>query len=222
MTPGAPDWPERGPARITPGSRRDVGLVGWGISRASGLVSGTTPPNLFLTLGRHRPLFRGWLRFAGRLMPGGTLPRRDTELVILRVAVLSGCRYEFEHHVRLGATAGVTEADVGRLVAGPEADGWTDRERAILGAVDALHHERDLDDATWSALRAHLDERKVIEVCLLAGHYEMLATTINTLRIQPDAPSADRLPGSLAAIAERVVSRGAGRPGPRDPGARHG
>src|SRR5690606_34115667 len=61
--PDAPDWPERGPARITPGNRHDVGLVGWGISRASGLVSGTTPPNLFLTLGRHRPLFRGWLRF---------------------------------------------------------------------------------------------------------------------------------------------------------------
>ena len=69
--------------------------------------AGTSPPNLFLTLGRHRKLFRGWLRFAGRLMPGGKLPRRETELVILRVAHLRSCQYEFDHHVHLGRRAGL-------------------------------------------------------------------------------------------------------------------
>ena len=59
-----------------------------------------------MTLGRHRPLFRGWLRFAGRLMPGGKLPRRETEMVILRVAHLRQCAYEFEHHARLARRAG--------------------------------------------------------------------------------------------------------------------
>ena len=62
--------------RISPGGRRDVGAVNWAFAQVSGLVTGTTPPNLFLTLGRNRKLFRGWLRFAGRLMPGGKLPRR--------------------------------------------------------------------------------------------------------------------------------------------------
>ena len=173
-------------ARIEPGGRRDLGLPGWVIARGSGLVSGTTPPNLFLTLGRHRKLFRGWLRFAGRLMPGGTLPRRETELVILRVAHRRACAYEFDHHVHLGARAGVTAADVQRVIEGPAADGWSPREQAVLAAVDMLHDDQDLDDATWTALRAHLDERATIELCLLVGHYEMLATTITALRIQPD------------------------------------
>jgi AhpD family alkylhydroperoxidase len=172
--------------RIEPGDRRDVGLVGWVISTVAGRVGGTTPPNLFLTLGRHRKLFRGWLRFAGRLMPGGTLPRRETELVILRVAHLRDCRYEFDHHVHLGRRAGVTPTDVERVMAGPDADGWSARERAILRAVDALHHDRDLDDATWDGLRSHLDDRGAIELVLLVGHYEMLATAIAALRIQPD------------------------------------
>ena len=48
-----------------------------------------------------------WLGFARRLMPFGKLPRRDTELVILRVAHLRGCDYEWHHHVRLGKRAGV-------------------------------------------------------------------------------------------------------------------
>ncbi|MFW6690845.1 carboxymuconolactone decarboxylase family protein [Streptomyces sp. MAR4 CNX-425] len=174
--------------RIAPGRRRDVGLATWLLSRAAGRVAGTRPPALFLVLGRHRRLFRGWLRFAGRLMPRGTLPRRETELVILRVAHLRDCRYEFEHHRRLGRRAGVTPADVERVARGPGAAGWTDRERTLLAAVDALHHDRDLDDAGWRELRTHLDEKAAIELLLLAGHYEMLATAIAALRLRPDPP----------------------------------
>ena len=157
------------------------------IAGAVGKATKTNPPNLFLTLGRHKRLFRGWLRFAGRMMPGGTLPRRESELVILRVAHLRQSRYEFEHHVRLGRKVGLDEEDFERVVRGPEAEGWSARERAILTAVDEMDRDRDLGDSTWSAVREHLDERGAIELCMLVGHYEMLATFIETLRIQPDA-----------------------------------
>jgi AhpD family alkylhydroperoxidase len=172
--------------RITPGDRRSAGLFAWGFSQLAGRVSRTNPPHLFLTMGRNHKLFRGWLRFAGRLMPGGRLPRRDTELVILRVAHLRSCAYEFEHHVRLGRRAGVTAPDVARVQAGPEAAGWSAREAALLRAVDALHRDGDLDDTTWAGLREHLDEPSAIEFLLLVGHYEMLATFLLTLRVAPD------------------------------------
>ncbi len=181
--------------RIGPGGRAEVGLITWTLSAVAGRLTGTQPPNLFLTFGRHRSLFRGWLRFAGRLMPGGKLPRRETELVILRVAHLARCEYEFEHHVRLGARVGVTPADVERVVEGPEAPGWSPREQLMLDAVDALHRDRDLDERTWIALRTHLDERELIELILLAGHYEMLATFVNTLRIPTDRPRGHRARG---------------------------
>lgn len=174
-------------ARIAPGARRDVGLFTWTFAQAGGLVSRTEPQKLFLTLGRHRRLFRGWLRFAARLMPGGKLPRRESELVILRVAHLRSCAYEWEHHVRLGRRAGLTREEIQRLTDGPDA-GWGPRDAALLAAVDELHRDGDVTDATWERLRAHLDERRLIELVLLAGHYEMLATAINTLRIEPDRP----------------------------------
>lgn len=180
------------PARVAPGGRRDVGLLVWAFSRLAGRVGGTGPPNLFLTLGRHRKLFRGWLRFAGRLMPGGTLARRETELAILRVAHLRSCDYELAHHERLGRRAGLTDADLARVAAGPEAEGWSARERALLSAVDRLQRHGDLDDESWSALREHVDERKAIELCMLAAHYDMLATVIAALRIQPDPPRRRR------------------------------
>jgi AhpD family alkylhydroperoxidase len=172
--------------RIAPGTRREVGVPNWVVAQVLGLASGTEPPHLFLTLGRHRALFRGWLRFAGRLMPGGKLPRRETELLILRVAHLRGCSYEFDHHVHLGRKAGVTAGDVARVVAGPADDGWGERERTLLAAADALVADGDLDDDVWAALRAHLDEREAIELVLLVGHYVMLAAFLTTLRVQPD------------------------------------
>jgi AhpD family alkylhydroperoxidase len=172
--------------RVTPGGRRDVGLITWAIAEISGRVTGTTPPNLFLVLGRHRRLFRGWLWFAGRLMPGGTLPRRETELVILRVAHLRKCAYELDQHRRLATRSGVTAEEVERVFAGPDAPGWAEREQALLAAVDELHHTGDLTDAAWAAVREHLDERRAIELVLLAAHYEMLATAITTLRVPLD------------------------------------
>lgn len=173
--------------RIAPGAGpRDVGAFAWGVGRVAGRVAGTNPPNLFLTLGRHPKLFRGWLRFAGRLMPGGVLPRRDTELVILRVAHLRDCAYEFDHHVRLGRRAGLDGVDIDRVRAGPLADGWSARERTLLEATDELHRDGDLGDTTWDALRGLLAERELIELVFLVGHYEMLATALRTLRVQPD------------------------------------
>jgi AhpD family alkylhydroperoxidase len=179
--------PTTGP-RIAPGTRRELGLPIWLFSRLAGRATRTQPPAIFTTLGRGRGLFWGWLHFAGRLMPGGRLPRRETELVILRVATVRGCDYEFEYHVRLGARAGVTAADVERVQVGPRAEGWQGREQLLMRATEELLETRDLSDATWAELRAAYDERSVIELLLLVGHYDMLATTLTTLRLAPDAP----------------------------------
>jgi AhpD family alkylhydroperoxidase len=175
-------------ARVAPGGVREVGPFVAGFARLAGRVTGTEPPAVFLTLGRHRRLFWAWLWFAGRLMPGGRLPRPDTELVILRVAILTGCDYERVQHERLARRAGLTAADLDRLRTGEDADGWTPRQALLLRATDELHHTRDLGDPTWAELRAELGERLCIELLLLVGHYEMLATTLTALRVAPDAP----------------------------------
>jgi AhpD family alkylhydroperoxidase len=173
--------------RIAPGrGPGDVGLFAYGFSKIAGVVSRTNPPNLFMTLGRHPKLFRGWLRFAGRLMPGGKLPRRETEIAIIRVAHLRDCRYELSHHERLGRRAGLTPHDIERIKQGPAAEGWPPRERVLLDGIEELHAGGDISDATWAALREHYDEQRLIELVFLVGHYEMLATALLTLRVEPD------------------------------------
>jgi alkylhydroperoxidase family enzyme len=192
--------------RIAPGGRDDVGALNWLILRVIGAATGGRPPNVFTTLARHRGLFRRWLRFAGSLMPGGTLPRADSELVILRVAHNCHSEYERGQHARIALTAGLTREDVARVPAGPEAEGWTPRQALLLRVTDALHADRDLADELWSALSAELSELERMELCLLVGHYEMLAMTLNALRVEPDAPTGPPSPGLK--LAQRLLRRG--------------
>lgn len=175
-------------ARIPPGRRAETGVVNALIARAIGLAGGTAgPPALFTTLGRHRRLFRPWLRFASRLMPGGKLPRKDAELVILRVASLTRCEYEWGHHERIGRRFGLDGQAIERVRDGADADGWSPRQVALLRAVDELHATRTLGDPAWDALSAAgLSETELIELPMLVGHYEMLAMTLNALRVTPD------------------------------------
>lgn len=149
---------------------------------------GTRPPAVFTTLGRGRGLFWGWLHFSGRLMPGGRLPRRETELVILRVATLRSCDYELAHHIRLGRGAGLTDADLARVGEGSSSAGWSPREATLLRATEELVERRDVTEETWAALRSSYDERRLVEILLLVGQYDSLATTLITLRLRPDPP----------------------------------
>jgi AhpD family alkylhydroperoxidase len=172
--------------RIRPGSFRQLGVRNALVAAALGKVAGTPPPNLFTTLGRHRPLFRGWLRFAGALMPRGKLPRAETELVILRVAHNAGCEYEWRHHERLAQRSGLTKADVERVRGQSTNSGWSERQTLLLAAADEMHEQRRIGDELWGRLSDRLSDVELIELCMLIGHYEMLAMTIGSLGIQPD------------------------------------
>jgi AhpD family alkylhydroperoxidase len=182
---------EAGPKpRIEPGGRDQVGAVNAAILHLIGLGVGGRAPNVFTTLARHRGLFRRWLLFAGALMPGGKLPRRDSELVILRVAHLTGSEYEWGQHERLGRAAGLSDEEIARVREGAAA-GWSERQSLLLAAVDELHGGDRIGTETWDGLARHLSEVELIELCMLAGHYVMLAGTLNSLQVESD-PIAEK------------------------------
>lgn len=196
--------------RVGPGERAEIGLVNDLISRALGAATGGGPPNIFTTLGRHRSLFRRWLVFAAGLMPGGRLPRRDSELVILRVAHNCSCDYEWRHHERLGRRAGLSPEQVAAARERAPSASLSERQRLLLRVADELHATRDLSEGRWTALRAELSEVEAIELFLLVGHYEMLAMTLNALRVPPDAPPG-RSPSRVALAVQRLAERSSRR-----------
>jgi alkylhydroperoxidase family enzyme len=198
--PAAPTTP-----RIAPGGRAEIGLLNSAIVRVIGLATGGRPPNVFTTLARHRRLFRRWLRFAGAMMPAGKLRREDTELLILRVAHNTRAPYEWAQHSRIALSAGMTEAEIERVHDGPDAAGWTPRQALLLRAADELHETQTLTDATWAVLARELSTEQCIELCLLVGHYTMLAMALNALQVVPDPPPK-AMPRAIGAL-QRTLNR---------------
>ena len=202
-----------GAPRIAPGGRREIGLVNAAIVHVLGAAAGGgAPPRVLTTLARHRRLFRRWLWFAGALMPGGTLPRAEAELVILRVACNAGSEYEWAQHERLAQRAGMSAEEVARVRDGADAPGWSPRQALLLRAADELHVARRISDACWDALAREYRAHELIELCLLVGHYEMLAMTLRSLEVQPDAVPAAGAAGSGSLLA-RLMGRLAARRG---------
>jgi alkylhydroperoxidase family enzyme len=178
------DWIELDQPRVPPGKGRQLGLFARGFVPLMRRQSKGRTVNIFATLGRNKRFFRPWLMFAGRLMPRGTLPRADTELVILRTAINCRARYEWEQHQSIARRAGLDDADVERVRQGPAAEGWSERQAAILAAVDELHADQFLSDATWERASSHLSPEQMLELCMLTGHYEMVAMTLNSAGVQ--------------------------------------
>jgi alkylhydroperoxidase family enzyme len=179
---------ETGP-RVSPGNRRDLGLVNYQLAGLASRKAGAGRRlNVFTTIGRHRNLFRGWVRFARELAQRGSLPRIDAELVILRVAHNCDCEYEWRQHERMAAGVGLSPAAIAGVRGAPPATLYSQHQEALLRAADELHAEREISDPTWSELRQRFSDEQMIELCMLVGNYEMVAMTLKTLRVQADSP----------------------------------
>ncbi len=139
--------------------------------------------NIFTTLVRHPGLFRRWMPFGGKLL-AGKLPDRDRELLILRTGWNCQADYEWAQHVVIARRAGIDDGEIARVKEGPDAAGWEPFDATLLRAADELHGRSTLSDATWAALSERYDERQLIEVPMVVGHYHLVAYTLNSLGVQ--------------------------------------
>lgn len=191
-------WRTTETARIPPLHGENAGvaqrLLFLGVERFGRLNAG----NLWRMMMHNARLLRGFLIFAQRLMPYGELPRRDTELVVLRVAWNCRARYEWGQHVDIGLRAGLTPAEIVRVTQGPAAPGWDSRQAILLAAVDEFHHERMVTEPTWQLLAQQLDKRLLLELLMLIGFYEGLAGFLNSTGVPLDAALEQQLTGTSA------------------------
>ena len=90
----------------------------------------------------------------------------------------------------------MTEADVQRIIAGPDAGGNA-VDVALLRAVDELHLDDVVSDETWNALSANFDTKQLLDVLITTGGYRMVSMALNSFGVQLE-PGGERFPaGSI-------------------------
>lgn len=147
---------------------------------------GTGGVNAFALLVRYPELANAFMGFNRHLLYLSALDERTRELVVLRVAHRIRSTYEWCQHVLTARTVGMSDDEIERVAAGPDADGWSDRDRALLRAVDGLLVDGDIDDRTWTTLADHLGERAIFDLVFTIGGYLTVGMLFNAARLPLD------------------------------------
>ncbi|MFC5753159.1 carboxymuconolactone decarboxylase family protein [Actinomadura rugatobispora] len=151
---------------------------------AMSVQGGKLPRSNVLGLLAHHPaLAKRFLHFNDHLLIACSLPDRDKELAILRVAWVRRCKYEWASHVRLGRKAGVTEEDIAGVRTGAPT--------LINRAADELLGGRPLSDGIYAELAERYDERQLLDFVFTVGTYAMLALVFETFEVELDPGITD-------------------------------
>ncbi len=172
--------------RVAPTTEADWNDETRGILLGLADFNGGRVLNVLSTVARHPKLLKRWTVFGNHVMGASTLSDRERELAILRTGVLAKSRYEWAQHVVIARNAGCTDEEIERVIAGPDAPGWSDDDRTLLRATDELMNDRFISDDTWAALRARLNEQQCLDLVFVVGQYNLVSMACNTLRVQID------------------------------------
>jgi AhpD family alkylhydroperoxidase len=151
--------------------------------------------NVLGTLARHPALAKAFHTFNGHVLFSTTITPRQRELLVLRVAAVRGCAYEWAQHAILAGDTGITADELDRIGAGADAPGWAPLDAALVRAVDELLRDAVVGDVTWAALAAELDEQQLMDVVFTVGAYDLLAMALQSFGVQLDE-DLERKPAS--------------------------
>jgi alkylhydroperoxidase family enzyme len=144
---------------------------------------GRDPIALYQVLANSPKLLRAYATLAKGLRYEAETPRALRELVILRTGQLTGSDYEWAHHRKMAAAAGVPEEKVRELERWRQSKVFDARERAALRCADEIH-ELALSDDAFRELGAVFTNAEIVELVLLAAFYQSVARVIQALGLQ--------------------------------------
>lgn len=121
--------------------------------------------------------------------PKRVLAPKLRELALTRAGFAAGSQFVFSQHCKAARRVGVHEEQLAALPAWSAADPelWSADERAVLAFTDEMVLGRGrVQDATFAALAAHLEEPAIIELAYAVASYQLHATLCRTLRLEYD------------------------------------
>jgi 4-carboxymuconolactone decarboxylase len=149
--------------------------------QARALIRGVHLPAV---VANHPNLLAPYMIWAKAVALEGVLDGRASGILALRTALRSDSEFEWGVHVSHASARGLDAADVARVAAGPDALGWSERDAALVRAVDELIDDHAVGVATWSELGRFFGTDALLELVFVVGHYTMLSMVANTAGVQ--------------------------------------
>ena len=150
---------------------------------ATSIREGRRPIALYRALANNPVMLRSYAQLAKTLRYDAGTPRALRELMILRIAQLCGSEYEWQHHRRMAADAGVTDEQVAALGEAATSPAFDDAERVAVRLAEE-QHALAVTDATIADARRVLGDEATVELTLLGGFYEAVARMLQAFAVE--------------------------------------
>jgi len=150
--------------------------------------------NALRTLLHLPPLVDAVMPYTLYVADESTLSPRHRSILMLRAAWLAGNQPLWATYAPRAKSAGLTAAEIRRIAEGPDASGWDPFEATLLRLADQLYRNSSVTDATWKTLSASYDLLHLMDAVETANHVIVLSMLYNSLGVQPDEGTTDRLP----------------------------
>jgi 4-carboxymuconolactone decarboxylase len=137
----------------------------------------------FQTCLRNVDLCRSWVPITYYLGLASTLSRRDKELLLLRSAVLCRDDFVWSEHAQGPSRQVLSDEEIARVAKGPDEDGWSVADAALLRAADELYFTKSIDNETWQMLAARYEVAQLVDVIFTVGHYTATSMYLNTAAV---------------------------------------
>jgi alkylhydroperoxidase family enzyme len=134
-------------------------------------------------------LLRRFLGLANELRNGTQLDPKLRELALMTVGRITGADYEFTHHWNISLKVGVRREQLEQLAAFETAPVFSDHERAVMRYAAEATTSIKVTDATFDALRAFLDNRRITELVMNVAFYNAVVRVLIPLgvELEPDS-----------------------------------
>ena len=119
-----------------------------------------------------------------QLLENNRFDTRLRELMIMRIAWVTGSAYEWTNHWRVATTAGIPPEDVLAVRDWRNSSRLNAADKAILAATDESLAGKSISDATWAEVAKHItDPAEQVEFIVAMGNWLMFSMLFRNLRI---------------------------------------
>ncbi len=139
----------------------------------------------FKALANSPDCLRVFWGLGGYFQAGGLLTPRIRELALLQIGVMSGCAYEWSHHVKIALAVGISEAEIRSITAGNALrdEHFGELDRAVIRATTHMFSGLDASEPVVAELKALLGAPAVVELVVLIGLYTGMVRILTTLAV---------------------------------------
>ena len=139
----------------------------------------------FKALANSPECLRVFWGLGGYFQDGGLLSPRIRELALLQIGILSGCAYEWSHHVKIALAVGISPGEIHAMRAGNAAadPNFSTLDLAVLTATTHMYAGLDAGEAVVAQLKELLGSPALVELVILIGLYAGMVRILTTLAI---------------------------------------